>query len=450
MILDFVLINATFFALAFFFKPELFGQSDMQTLNQLIILNLGWITCSLGCSIYNEKSILSPRSIINCSVWSWITCLLIFSLIVMYIYHPLVSYSAIITGLMPLYAILFLNRLLIKIIYNAYRKMNLDSNKVLIIGYNDLSIKLTEQLEAENSHKKIIGYCEEEPNIHELSRYPILGNIQNIMSVCNQYGTTEIYSTLTPDKNSYIEKLILAAEKNCIRFRIVPNLNMYLNNHTEVQYLNDIPIISQHREPLQQLNNRIIKRIFDIVFSLLVIVLINSWLMPLIALLIWLESGGKIFFLQKRSGENNIPFYIRKFRSMYINNTSDSAQAKKNDARVTKIGKFLRRTSLDEFPQFLNVLTGEMSIVGPRPHMLKHTDEYSQIIDQYMVRHFLKPGITGWAQVNGYRGETKNIRQMQKRIEHDIWYVENWSLQTDLKIILKTVYNIFKGEKNAY
>jgi lipopolysaccharide/colanic/teichoic acid biosynthesis glycosyltransferase len=186
------------------------------------------------------------------------------------------------------------------------------------------------------------------------------------------------------------------------------------------------------------------------IVSGLVIVFILSWLVPIIAILIRIGSKGPIFFKQLRSGKNNQPFWCYKFRSMRIDNPNDAVQASKGDKRVTKIGAFLRKTSLDEFPQFWNVFTGDMSIVGPRPHMLKHTEQYSAIINKYMVRQFLKPGITGWAQVNGYRGETKDSKLMEKRVHHDIWYMENWSLMTDIKVIFMTVINVFKGEETAY
>jgi putative colanic acid biosynthesis UDP-glucose lipid carrier transferase len=217
-----------------------------------------------------------------------------------------------------------------------------------------------------------------------------------------------------------------------------------------IDYLKEIPVISLRKEPLEDLGNRIKKRIFDIVVSAMVIVFVLSWLIPLVSLLIWLESRGPVFFAQPRTGKNNKSFLCLKFRSMKTNNAAQAKQATKNDDRITKVGKFLRRTSLDEFPQFINVFRGEMSLVGPRPHMLQHTDQYSRIIGQYMVRQFLKPGITGWAQVNGFRGETKAVEQMEKRVEHDLWYLENWNLFLDMKIIFMTAFNTIKGDKNAF
>jgi len=201
---------------------------------------------------------------------------------------------------------------------------------------------------------------------------------------------------------------------------------------------------------LDDFNNRVVKRIFDFVMSSIVILFILSWLIPLISLLIFIESPGPVFFSQFRTGKNKKSFLCYKFRSMKINKDADVQQATKNDDRITKIGKFLRRTSLDEFPQFINVLIGNMSIVGPRPHMIKHTDDYSKLVDQYMVRHLSKPGITGWAQVNGYRGEITETTEIKNRVHFDIWYLENWSLLLDIKIVFLTVFNVLKGEKNAY
>jgi putative colanic acid biosysnthesis UDP-glucose lipid carrier transferase len=181
----------------------------------------------------------------------------------------------------------------------------------------------------------------------------------------------------------------------------------------------------------------------------MVIIFILSWLFPVLALIIAIQSPGPIFFKQKRTGKDNIDFWCLKFRSMYVNKDSDRIQARFGDARITPIGRIIRKTSIDEFPQFFNVLFGNMSIVGPRPHMLRHTEEYSQIIKKYMVRHFVKPGITGLAQVKGFRGETTDPKMMHGRVKFDIFYIENWSFILDIKIIVLTVLNIVKGEKNA-
>ena len=203
-------------------------------------------------------------------------------------------------------------------------------------------------------------------------------------------------------------------------------------------------------EPLENIVNRFIKRIFDIGFSILIFIFVLWWFIPLIALIIKLTSKGSVFFIQERSGIKNKSFAVIKFRTMYINNNAHDQQATRNDERITPIGKILRRTNLDEMPQFINVLLGQMSVIGPRPHMLKHTEEYSKIIDKFMVRHLVKPGITGWAQVNGYRGETKDVTDMEGRVRADVWYIENWSFGLDVKIIIMTIINMIRGEENAF
>ncbi|HVS91528.1 MAG TPA: exopolysaccharide biosynthesis polyprenyl glycosylphosphotransferase [Mucilaginibacter sp.] len=195
---------------------------------------------------------------------------------------------------------------------------------------------------------------------------------------------------------------------------------------------------------------RIFKRSFDIIFSLFIILFIFSWLCPIIVILIKMESPGPVFFIQIRTGRDNVNFRCFKFRSMYVNSEADRKQATRDDSRVTRIGAFLRKTSLDELPQFFNVLIGNMSIVGPRPHMLSHTEKFSRITEQYVIRHTLRPGITGWAQVCGLRGELSDHEAVLQRVHADVWYLENWSFLLDVKIILLTFWITLKGDKNAY
>jgi len=298
---------------------------------------------------------------------------------------------------------------------------------------------------------EIVGYCDEDENIQELTNYPVVSRISNAMKYCSVHGNiTEIYSTVSPEQNNCLYQLMREADERCIRFKIIPDLNYYIKLPVHIDYFKNLPVLSVRKEPLEDVVNGIKKRIFDLCVSGVVILFILSWLMPLIGFLIWLEDRGPIFFIQPRSGKNNKHFNCLKFRSMRVNGEANSKQATRNDDRITRIGKILRSTSLDEFPQFLNVFMGDMSIVGPRPHMLKHTDEYSKTIKQFMVRQFVKPGITGWAQINGYRGEIKKIDDIKKRVEYDLWYVENWSLWLDAKILFLTFYKILKGDENAF
>ncbi|MDT3401756.1 undecaprenyl-phosphate glucose phosphotransferase [Mucilaginibacter terrae] len=294
---------------------------------------------------------------------------------------------------------------------------------------------------------KILGFFED--NVNGIKPDLYLGGVDECIQYVKDNRVDEIFCTLPNTEAEKIERLMMDADKNLIRFKLIPEF-YYTHKPTFVQNFGHIPVISIRPEPLENMLNRFFKRLFDIVFSIFVIVFIFSWLMPILAIIIKVTSPGSVFFVQRRSGRDNESFNCYKFRSMQVNKDSDSKQATRGDARITKIGAFMRKTNLDELPQFFNVLLGNMTVVGPRPHMLKHTEEYSHLIDQFMVRHFLKPGITGWAQVNGLRGETKTTEDMLQRVEADVWYLENWSFLLDLKIIFLTFYGTVKGDKNAF
>jgi putative colanic acid biosynthesis UDP-glucose lipid carrier transferase len=335
-------------------------------------------------------------------------------------------------------------------IFKYFKSSEFLVKKILILGYNDTAKKLATHFELDALNTQIIGYVEEEENIHELSHYPVFSNIGDTLRVAKEQNVQEIFSTITPEQNHFIYDLMYQSEKECIRFRIVPNLSLFITREVHIEYFGELPILSLRKEPLDDVGNRIKKRALDIAISLFVTIFILSWLMPLIGLLILLESGRPILFKQLRTGKDKKAFYCWKFRSMKANKDADLKQASRDDNRITTLGKFLRKTSLDEFPQFINVLRGEMSLVGPRPHMLKHTSDYSKVVNDYMVRQFIKPGITGWAQINGYRGEISNPEQIKMRVNKDLWYLENWTLWLDLRILFLTIYYIFKGDSKAY
>jgi len=277
-------------------------------------------------------------------------------------------------------------------------------------------------------------------------------SIPSLKQFCVREGIKEIYYTLpvTDDEYPLVEEVWNFAEDHYITFRIAQDFEWLNRKDVVISFYGEVPVISMHRMPLASRFNRLVKRVFDLVFSLGVIVFIFPILLPILGLAIKLDSPGPIFFKQYRTGRRNRNFLCYKFRTMRMNADSDQKQATKGDNRITKLGAFLRKSSLDEFPQFLNVLKGDMSVVGPRPHMVKHTEEYCEIIKRFMFRHYVTPGITGWAQVNGYRGGTENPELMRKRVEYDTWYIENWSLWLDLRCIFLTVLNAIRGEKNAY
>ncbi|HQW86760.1 MAG TPA: undecaprenyl-phosphate glucose phosphotransferase [Flavobacteriales bacterium] len=279
-----------------------------------------------------------------------------------------------------------------------------------------------------------------------------LGDVEAAKVFAVQNRIDIVYCALPGTRRADITDLMEFCERNTIRFRVIPSLDSFIPvvKTTDLEFHGSVPVSKLRREPLDHRANRAWKRTFDIVFSALVILLVFSWLFPILALLVKLSSPGPVFFRQQRLGRDNKEFACWKFRSMRVNAEADTKQATKNDPRVTRVGAFLRKSNLDEMPQFFNVLMGQMSVVGPRPHPLRLNDQYRDIIDKYMVRHFVRPGITGWAQVNGLRGETRTPELMERRIELDVWYLENWSFWLDVRIVVKTVTNMLGKDPNAY
>jgi len=250
--------------------------------------------------------------------------------------------------------------------------------------------------------------------------------------------------------NKQIEKLADFADNNLRELKFIPDNKEIYTKRLKYEYYDYIPILSFRSIPIQVPISKITKRVFDILFASAIIIFILSWLTPIIAILIKLESKGPVFFKQSRNGFNYTEFDCYKFRSMTPNDDANSQQATKGDMRITKMGAFIRKTSIDELPQFYNVLFGDMSVVGPRPHMVVHTNMYARKVNKFMVRHFVKPGITGLAQVSGMRGEIEEDKDIINRVKYDIFYIENWSLLLDLKIIIQTFLNAVKGEEKAY
>lgn len=277
-----------------------------------------------------------------------------------------------------------------------------------------------------------------------------LGGIDDIIPYLNAHNEIkEIYGYF--DKADTEKLLVLSkwCDNHLIRLYYVPSTNIY-GGKTSIVMKEDIMVIARRPEPLSLIQNKIIKRTFDFIMSSLFLCTIYPFIYIICAIIIKIQSPGPIYFKQERSGLNGKIFKCYKFRSMKVNDDADKVQATENDPRKYPFGNFMRKTNLDEIPQLINVWKGEMSLVGPRPHMLKHTEEYSRIINRFMVRHLAKPGITGLAQVSGFRGETKYINMMEGRVKKDIEYIENWTFLLDLKIIVKTFTNMIHGEKNAY
>lgn len=327
-----------------------------------------------------------------------------------------------------------------------YRKFGYNYRNVVIVGYGDIAEELQKffRLHPEFGFK-FLGFFD-----NAAKEGLTQGSIDDIKNYVRTNRVDEIYCCLPYVKYSHIQNIISFGEKNFIKVKLIADFRGFENKGVEIESYDNIPVLNVTSFPLEVQKNRMVKRAFDIAFSSFVILTIFSWLFPLIALAIKLDSRGPVFFKQRRTGKSNNDFWCWKFRTMFMNKSADLQQATSGDERITTIGRFLRKTSLDELPQFVNVLLGTMSVVGPRPHMLHHTKEYSRKVERFMARHFVKPGITGLAQAKGYRGETPDVSFMKNRVKFDRFYIENWSLILDLKIILLTILTLIRGDENAY
>jgi putative colanic acid biosynthesis UDP-glucose lipid carrier transferase len=317
--------------------------------------------------------------------------------------------------------------------------------KAIIVGYTTDALALKQFFEDKTEYGyRFLGFFSDTVTNHET-----IGHIQDIKKFVNENEVDEIYCSLNELSNDQLKDLVAFADTCNKAIKFIPDAKEIFSKNLRIDYYEFFPVLSLRKTALHEPASQIIKRLFDICFSLLVIILLLSWLTPLLALLIKLESRGPVFFKQSRPGFNEKEFFCYKFRSMQINETTEKSVIK-NDPRVTRIGRFIRKTSIDELPQFLNVLEGDMSIVGPRPHLWTQNNLYGAKIKKYMVRLYVKPGITGLAQVRGFRGEIATDPDMINRIKYDVFYIENWSLLLDFKIIIQTVVNIFMGEEKAY
>ncbi len=312
----------------------------------------------------------------------------------------------------------------------------------VILGLNKKTIALdnffNKNPEYGYSHKKTFNFKDKEHSLDECFQYVL------------EEGIDEMYCSISELTNSQIADIVDFADNNLKILKFIPDSKEIYSKKLRYEYYDYIPVLTLRNIPLEDSVNTFIKRGFDILFSTIVIVFILSWLTPLIAILIKIESKGTVFFKQSRNGFNYKEFDCYKFRSMMPNKDAHLYQATRGDQRVTKVGKFIRKTSIDELPQFFNVLFGDMSVVGPRPHMVSHTKMYAKKIDKFMVRHFVKPGITGLAQTSGFRGEVETDKDIIGRVKYDIFYIENWSLLLDIKIIIQTFVNAIKGDDKAY
>ena len=416
------------------------GKSDI--LNFIIYISISWIISSLLSGFYEVYRYTSVTRIFTLiAKQSVLLLLLVFAFfgffneitngpkeVVKYVLMVMISITIV--------------KFTIYFLLKKYRKVfkgNL--RKVVIVGLN----KKTDQLRKYFNENPDYGY-----QLIEIFDLNDIVNIDEILNFISENEIDEIYTSIAELNNKELLSLIDYADNNLKILKFLPDNKEIYSKKLDFTYYGYLPILSLRNIPIDEPINQFIKRSFDILFSLFVIVGVLSWLTPLLGIIIKYESKGPVFFKQKRNGLDYKEFYCYKFRSMKPNPEAHIHQIKREDPRVTKVGNFIRKTSIDELPQFINVLKGDMSVVGPRPHMVSHTHMYAEKIDKFMVRHFIKPGITGLAQVSGFRGEVEDDKFIINRVKYDIYYLENWSILMDLRIILKTVLDALGGDDKAY
>jgi Undecaprenyl-phosphate glucose phosphotransferase len=407
------------------------------------IISISWVLLSVYSRFYEVYRYTRPINILSLIVKQFILfLLLVFAFSGLYhelnIYpRPIVKYALLCFLLITIF------KFTIYYLLQKYRtSFGGNFRTTVILGLNKKTIALdnffNKNPEYGYSHQRTFNFKNKEHSLEECFKYILEESID------------EIYCSISELSNSQIADIVDFADNNLKILKFIPDSKEIYSKKLRYEYYDYIPVLTLRNIPLEDNVNTFIKRGFDIMFSSIVIIFILSWLTPIIAFLIKLESKGTVFFKQSRNGFNYKEFDCYKFRSMMPNKDAHLYQATRGDQRVTRVGKFIRKTSIDELPQFFNVLFGDMSVVGPRPHMVSHTNMYAKKIDKFMVRHFVKPGITGLAQTSGFRGEVETDKDIIGRVKLDIFYIENWSLLLDIKIIIQTFINAVKGDDKAY
>lgn len=415
-----------------------------QTIQHILYFMLFWFVLSASFSfykVYRFTKLIKITSLLIKQIMLFYLSILAF----FYFANIKLNTNKILLFFLLFFLTLVIWRILLFFFFRKYRTVTGSNFKrVVIVGAN----KSTKILQEFFLNKPAYGY-QFFGFFSDSKEEEKLGDIKDSFDYIKLHEIDEVYCSVKELSNSMIKKYIEFCDINLKSLKFIPDNKGLFAKNLHLNYYDITPVLSLRKIPLEDKINSLMKRTFDITFALIVICFVLSWLIPVLGLMIILESKGPIFFQQNRPGIREEGFYCYKFRSMTINTRTEES-ATRNDARITRIGKFIRRTSIDELPQFFNVLFGSMSVVGPRPHLWRQNEMYGTTVSKYMVRHYVKPGVTGLAQVRGYRGEIETREDIVNRTKYDIFYIENWSLLLDINIIISTVINLFKGEEKAY
>ena len=464
---DFILLNLILLLFArYHWRIGIWEDNELEVFT--LIANLALVISQMRFSPIIHKRLVGAGDVLQ-----RIICLTALHAIVGYLILKIIDYDLPVGWLIGeintvFFVSLLFKRLLERWVIRLYREAGRNTRMVTLVGSDIELVNIYRKLiDDATLGYKVLGYYgddklietiekverEEKINLSTLKNLERKGSIEDLLAAMGRHEDLqlgdELYVCLSRKDRDVIKKLSRYCDYKVVRFFYVPISVESIGLNLKRELMDDIEVYTTYEIPLQNMGNRILKRTFDIVFSLFFLIP-TALMFPFIWLIIKIQSPGPIFFKQARTGIDGKTFMMLKFRSMHVNADADKVQATKDDPRKYPFGNFMRKSNIDELPQFLNVLRGDMSFVGPRPHMLAHTEQYSALISKYMVRHFVKPGLTGWAQVTGFRGETKELWQMEGRVKRDIWYMEHWSIWLDIRIIWMTFKTIFVHDENAY
>ncbi len=444
---DYVIINTAFFLTVLVKSFYSNGGTIQLHFGDFLFFNFAWLISTIIMNLYTHNNLRVIERMLRQTIKAGMLQFVIF-----------IAYMYISKENVPLHIVLYcysffivffiISRILVTHLSESLIGRVNKKRPVAILGQNETGIELAEIFTSKRSDYTFRGFFDTTDDGGGQAFKPFKP-IEKCIQFAANNQIEEIYSTIFPTDEKW-DELVQLADQKCVRLKFISK-DLTPTRQGMVNYFNDFPVVSIRLEPLEaKVENRAKKRIFDIIFSSLVTIFVLSWLIPIVAIIIKLNSKGPVFFLQNRHGRNNQIFKIMKFRTMTVSEPeSELKWVTKNDSRITSVGSFLRKTSLDEMPQFLNVLMGQMSIIGPRPQPIEQNLDNQAQINSFMARHFVKPGISGWAQVNGCRGKNEHD-SMVKRIEHDLWYMENWSLMLDIRIVFLTIANVIKGDPEAF
>lgn len=408
-----------------------------------LFISTSWFIIAANLGFYEVYRYTKLISILNCALKQGVLFTL-FCLVFAFFDSENSSFQRIVLFTSVSLFLILIIKLCIYYFLKRYRVLFGGNFRTVILLGNSKSVEPLQQFFTKNPD---YGYKLEK--VFDLKKDKVR-KLRESFAFVLEHKIDEMYCSMSDLTQSQINEIVYFADNNLKTLKFIPDKKQILSRNFTFEYYNYIPVISLRNILLDDSLNKVIKRVFDILFSVVVILGLLSWLTIILAIFIKWESKGPLFFIQKRNGLNYKEFNCYKFRSMELNDEADINQVSKNDIRVTTVGQFIRKTSIDELPQFLNVLFGDMSVVGPRPHMVSHTEMYALKVDKFMVRHFVKPGITGLAQTKGFRGEVETDKDIINRVKFDIFYLENWSILLDIKIVFNTIYNTIKGDEKAY